>query len=256
MGNHLRDLIESTKRRDVSIVPWFGSAVWRGAIKAVAERGEQAMCFDIGHTADVGKFPPPALIRLPYQVCWLEGDVVFLDESRSDIAGWLCIRADDCPETFEFFEWVRVDRAWLLMGVGRVCDGALSFCVTSHSPEHDETIAMTNHESARFVLALAALNCSNIVTRRHDPDQKLQKARAWRGKKPLFSYHTLEIDPQASRDAGVDQGGTHASPRVHLRRGHIRKFAPGKWCWVRETIVRGITPGMVHKDYALKGAVH
>jgi hypothetical protein len=45
-------------------------------------------------------------------------------------------------------------------------------------------------------------------------------------------------------------GGTHASPRVHLRRGHIRRL-PGKNIWVNATIVGNSDLGVVIKDYSV-----
>ena len=50
-----------------------------------------------------------------------------------------------------------------------------------------------------------------------------------------------------------DGGGTHASPRVHLRRGHIRKIADGRTVWVQACVV-GSKHGMVLKDYKLRSA--
>jgi hypothetical protein len=47
-------------------------------------------------------------------------------------------------------------------------------------------------------------------------------------------------------------GGAHASPRLHLRRGHARQFAPGKWTWVRDCAVGNKVAGVISKDYALK----
>ncbi len=52
----------------------------------------------------------------------------------------------------------------------------------------------------------------------------------------------------------VNFGGTHASPRLHLRRGHPRQYAPGKYCWVQPCVVGNKAAGMVHKDYAIKHA--
>ena len=97
---------------------------------------------------------------------------------------------------------------------------------------------------------LSAINCTNVRRAEHKPDAKLQKARAKRGKQPLFSYWTLELDlsrPESSESLG----GTHASPRLHLRRGHARQYAPGKWTWVQPCAVGNKSAGMVHKDYAM-----
>lgn len=95
---------------------------------------------------------------------------------------------------------------------------------------------------------LSALHCSNVRRQEHAPDVKLQKARARRGKAPLFSYWTLQLDGKSDR--GADHGGTHASPRVHLRRGHPRQYAPGKWTWVQAHAVGNRAAGIVHKDYS------
>ena len=100
----------------------------------------------------------------------------------------------------------------------------------------------------------AVMACSNVRTRDHQPDAALNKKRAKAGKVPLVSYKTLEIVvPNTRYEGGGPGGGTHASPRVHLRRGHIRKIADGKTVWVQACVV-GSKHGMVLKDYKLRSA--
>lgn len=100
----------------------------------------------------------------------------------------------------------------------------------------------------------AVMACSNVRTRDHQPDAALNKKRAKAGKVPLVSYKTLEIAvPNTRYEGGGPGGGTHASPRVHLRRGHIRKIADGKTVWVQACVV-GSKHGMVLKDYKLRSA--
>jgi hypothetical protein len=41
------------------------------------------------------------------------------------------------------------------------------------------------------------------------------------GKPPQFDWHTVKIEPPKPK--AEPQGGTHASPRLHDRRGHIRR---------------------------------
>jgi hypothetical protein len=41
---------------------------------------------------------------------------------------------------------------------------------------------------------------------------------------------------------GSEEGGTHASPRLHWRRGHVRRLANGKITNVRPTLV-GVMKG-------------
>lgn len=100
----------------------------------------------------------------------------------------------------------------------------------------------------------AVMACSNVRTRDHKPDAALNKKRAKAGKVPLVSYKTLEIVvPNTRYEGGGSGGGTHASPRVHLRRGHIRKIADGRTVWVQACVV-GSKHGMVLKDYKLRSA--
>lgn len=47
------------------------------------------------------------------------------------------------------------------------------------------------------------------------------------------------------------KGGTHASPRWHLRRGHWRNLPSGKTTWVNQSEVGKKENGGVYKDYAI-----
>lgn len=72
--------------------------------------------------------------------------------------------------------------------------------------------------------------------------------RAAKGKAPLvYSWHTVEIEPPAQR--AKHQGGTHAAPRWHQRRGHWRTLYGGRRVWVRDCTVGDASKGAVWKDY-------
>lgn len=66
----------------------------------------------------------------------------------------------------------------------------------------------------------------------------------------LFDWHTVEIAPTAPKSE--HQGGTHASPRLHDRRGHWRNTKSGKRVWVRDCKVGDASKGVVFKDYEVK----
>lgn len=68
-----------------------------------------------------------------------------------------------------------------------------------------------------------------------------------KGKAPLFSWHTVKIEPSKPKSESL--GGTHASPRLHDRRGHLRRLKDGKTCWVRACKVGDASKGVVFKDY-------
>ena len=95
----------------------------------------------------------------------------------------------------------------------------------------------------------AALTCNNITTERFCSYPRALR-RKNNKKKPIFEYHVLTIKPGKSQ-AGAAQGGTHASPRVHLRRGHRREYKPGSFTWVQPCVVGSKELGIVHKDYAV-----
>ena len=64
-----------------------------------------------------------------------------------------------------------------------------------------------------------------------------------------WTYRIAEIDTAQVAAARALQGGTHASPRWHLRRGHWRTLGDGQRVFVRECEVGDIARGGVIKDY-------
>lgn len=103
---------------------------------------------------------------------------------------------------------------------------------------HDEIVATLQ--------ACAALACTNVTT---DVIRPNREARAARPASTLFDYHVLMIRAGAGHQTSEDKGGTHASPRTHLRRGHIRRLAWGPRVWVNSCVVNPSAIGTVNKDY-------
>lgn len=65
-----------------------------------------------------------------------------------------------------------------------------------------------------------------------------------------WSYKIVDIDPlKESCRALAAGGGTHASPRWHMRMGHWRTYRDGRKVWVRPCEVGDKTRGGVVKDY-------
>jgi hypothetical protein len=93
----------------------------------------------------------------------------------------------------------------------------------------------------------------NNVTSHIDvkPDAKENRTRRIMGQTPLFTHKTLVIGEPKPKAKTHKGGGTHASPRSHLRRGHYRTGKNGNRYWVSAAFVNG-APGFVHKDYELK----
>ncbi|MBP7548703.1 MAG: hypothetical protein KA761_00335 [Gemmatimonadaceae bacterium] len=102
---------------------------------------------------------------------------------------------------------------------------------------------------------IEALACSNVEHRTLGPaPAKLNAKRARSGKPPIFEYRVLTIEA-SSRAAGAPRAplaGDRASPRQHLRRGHIRRLDGGRTVFVRPAMVGDAARGALAKDYRLR----
>lgn len=97
------------------------------------------------------------------------------------------------------------------------------------------------------------MNCSNVHEQLIPAPKSINAARARKGKLPLFEYRTLVIDVAAASNGVMNsQGETsgRASPRQHLRRGHIRRIAD-RVIWVNAAVVGA--HGWIEKDYKIGG---
>lgn len=96
-----------------------------------------------------------------------------------------------------------------------------------------------------------ALACQNVSSERISPPKLLQSERRRRKKLPLFDYHLLTLGRRGAGGSSSEGSGTHAGPRTHLRRGHIRRLGENRTTWVNETIVNP-GHGFVEKGYIVK----
>lgn len=246
MGNHLRELMECIDQMDVTASASLTDQYVDAALSWFRLRASEAMCFEAGDPNDqAGMKIIGELVRLPYPTCWIELHRR-LDEGTI-IVGGLLIERDGA---LEGQVWTKSDGRWGYTMFFRSVAGENQSKISGIN-QADAEIAATIIGS--FRLFLSALNCTNVRRVEHAPDAKLQKARAKRGKQPLFSYWTLELDLSRA-ESSESLGGTHASPRLHLRRGHPRQYAPGKWTWVQPCAVGNKHLGLIHKDY--KGPIN
>jgi len=84
--------------------------------------------------------------------------------------------------------------------------------------------------------------------------EKANRKRLKKGKRALYEYKVLDIIADVMSSPRKIKGrpqGTHASPRMHKRRGHIRRLANGQSIWIRDTIVGKPGSGQIIKDYSV-----
>ncbi len=94
------------------------------------------------------------------------------------------------------------------------------------------------------------LSCQNVTTHTQPQTTEAKNAKRIRhGKLPLYEYKILELKSNASGQSSGDAGGTHESPRCHLRRGHIRRLESERRIWVRAAVVGNPHRGVIEKEY-------
>lgn len=101
---------------------------------------------------------------------------------------------------------------------------------------------------------LGLLSAGGIKTEEVAAPKFTNAMRAKKGKPPLDGYHLVSIDYAALKIPGVTRGGTHASPRLHWRRGHIRTLQSGAQVTVRPCLVGDPERGRIEHDYRLRPA--
>ena len=116
-----------------------------------------------------------------------------------------------------------------------------------------------SEEDARFVfVVLAKWYLSMMATKTaYQPFVRptfTNQRKIASGKQPSYDWRTVVIDTSVIR---CDyKGGTHASPRLHDRRGHSRRLPDGRIVWVRACKVGDAGRGVVFHDYQVKGKNH
>lgn len=111
-------------------------------------------------------------------------------------------------------------------------------------------------EICAVIQALSFMRCNNVYVNSIMPPRKLNEARAKKGKPPFFEYKVLELKKQ---EATIYRSGNHsdrASPRIHLRRGHIRRLPNGESTFVSPCVVGDKSMGMIAKDYVTGSVIH
>ena len=243
--NRLHQLLE-TPASHWKVPPGISNEQARCVASYLNTYGRRAVCFWLGEVSALPQITPLwELLRLPYETCWFEMQMTGPDGGF--VVGCLC---DTIPDGVGFCIFHRIGNDWMLISFaqGNSLGGQRWGIVPT------DECAVMGLDVCRWAIGafLTAMSCNNVRKSRTDPEAKLQRARTKRGKLPLFSYWTLELTGRS--DSSESQGGNHSSPRVHLRRGHPRQYAEGRWTWVTHSIVGNKASGIVHKDYSYRSA--
>ncbi len=210
-------------------------------------RIERAVKFDFGDHANIPASKTRVFSDLPFENCYMEmhdsvGRPVALSlvQRNREILGEYFGRCDNrIPRPTGVYFRINLD------------ENAATYNNTYKDEIKDQCARDCIHQDvSHFFHAIEVLNCSNVVYLDIAPS-RLKQGRIKKGKTPLFTYKTLHIKTGMRDEQKNHAGGTHASPRVHLRRGHIRTLASGKTTWVQPCVVGDKSKGIVHKDYSV-----
>jgi hypothetical protein len=119
---------------------------------------------------------------------------------------------------------------------------------------------MTNQQLMEYATALwpefralyqflVVMNVKHGVTHTTVSTPK-SKTTTLAGRRLGYEYHVLQIDPEYVAES-VNGGGTHASPRYHVRRAHLRHYSNGKVTFVKQMYVGNPLLGSIDKDYKI-----
>ena len=214
------------------------------AAAKLAPEAETAMWFDVGQLerqADK-QVRIDTLMKLPFQRIGVAG----LDTEGKPFSLWLAAAQDSvivagCTLSkpylyFKPFAYIQTD------------EGLKYYQKNKEIPK--ETIM----PYFRMVVAiLIRLTQASAGYRAAVQDTFINKKRQAKGKSAMtFDWHLVDIRPAILKSDG--QGGTHASPRLHDRRGHWRTYkSTGKRVWVKDCKVGDANKGMVFKNYVARG---
>lgn len=148
-------------------------------------------------------------------------------------------------------------------------------CYVAVSPSYQKLMKQTKEEcqeNAVDMLALARRRLVSLclgmlppknlpfVASPTAPKSLINAKRIRKGKRPFFEWTTVVVEPRAAVPDPEPQGGTHASPKPHMRRGHIRRYKSGKVVTIKSMIVnkhKMPEEGFLFHDYRVENpAVH
>lgn len=116
------------------------------------------------------------------------------------------------------------------------------------TPDIDKQEQFGNAIVAMFTAIYGLLNMKQTITVDVPAPDKLNRKRERQGKEPISAMVQVKLDPKFQIRSY--QGGTHASPRPHWRRGHVRTLSSGKRVAVSPHMVMGEAP--LPQGYTIK----
>jgi hypothetical protein len=215
----------------------------------------QAQKFMLGNIDNIPEGHPDTInLKLPFTIITIEG--ISLATDGMYVKNFFLVVDRGDTVSIVPFQFSNTLKRWFCVGIGGNIDKETLDYRSFVDPQQLEYMSQEtklrylHYSFTVLVRFLAAIACNNVFTEKITPSQKLQKKRKKKKKLPFFSYYILKIKTSKNyKNRG--SGGIHASPRVHLRRGHIRRLDRYRTTWVQPCVVGDKSKGMVTKDYRM-----
>lgn len=224
----------------------------------LARRIAQAVKFDAGTADNLPSVPPdlwrPEYMRLPYPQTVVEFIVEGPEsEGRIGTRIWTLAMEQVDEETIHVGVFsMRPDGTQRAMACGYFLsvDGATvdtEYCRHMHNMSEEAIAAVVGPTANGAVAFLLALQCKGVGRELRKGPKLINRKRVAKGRPPIDDFWVLTI---SSGGSGEGSGGG-TSPRMHWRRGHIRRLPSGALTWVRHCMVGRAENGRIEKEYRL-----
>jgi hypothetical protein len=217
-------------------------------------------CDNTPHMRTSALEPLIGTIRLPYKLCYFDipGIGSLLASEINDAERYIAIHP--------FFKWengaeIATFPIEFMLAIDKETQSITSLSKDEQVIERINKLidSLNPKDYEHFIIGLpmlvlgylAVLNCSNVTCVDNHPSPALSKKRAKNGKPPLFSYKTLHIHTDKTSLSGISHPSDRSSPRIHLRRGHIRRIDDVRTVWVNSCVVGDKKKGVIVKDYKI-----
>lgn len=194
--------------------------------------------------------------RLPFPKCYFEFSM-YDDDNPNQYLGCFIVFAfeNSNPNEIEF-EAYEYDPLNTFRDCGLFYFDKLenSISLFSYNGKEEGDFAVAEIVLDDLLDTLIALECKNVITIDNLPPNKLNKKRIQKNKIPLFTFKTLHIIQNYKRyktlNSEEQKEEQRKSPRLHLRRGHIRHYENFQ-IWIEKTVVGDVKKGIGHKEYKI-----
>ncbi len=132
----------------------------------------------------------------------------------------------------------------------KVSNSAMIECgVRSDIRSSLEGAVMAGASEVLFFLQL--LSCSNVKMRTIKEPKQLNRKRSAKKLALIDEYHVLQLPVSGNPRYEGKEHSDRNSPRLHFRRGHIRRLSEDQITWVSHCMVGNAELGIVTKEYRL-----